>query len=526
MGPGVTDPSRVPVVIGTAQLRANPERSVEGAREPLALLLEVARGAAADAVGSAAQAESLLAMADDVSAVRTVSWTYDDLARRLARDLGAEPRTAVDVPIGGQWPVRLVDAAAARIAAGDSTVALVVGGEAQASVTALGRAGVDPVTSLGWSADPGGPPRFDPADLGTERMHAAGLVLPARIYPLFENRLQADLGLTPEENTAESAELYAAFSDVAAANSYAWKPQRRTAAEIATPGPGNRMVCEPYPLAMNAMPHVDQAAAVLLTSLAVAHGLGIPDDRVVHVWAGAGCDDTADLLDRGGYGHSAALADVLDRTLDAAGVAADALDLLDVYSCFPVVPKLAARHLGLPRSVVPTVTGGHSSFGGPLNSYSLHAVATTAQRLRDERTPPAPPRFGLVHANGGYLTAQHAVLLGADPAPEGYVGQPEPTRIAPTDLRSADVRELLAERGTCEVVVETATVEHGRDGRPAQAFVIGRTDDGVRTALASAPGDPSVAAALSLSALPAGAVSHVGRRVTVTATDGGPVLGL
>jgi acetyl-CoA C-acetyltransferase len=287
------------------------------------------------------------------------------------------------------------------------------------------------------------------------------------------------------------------------------------------------MVCEPYPLAMNAMPHVDQAAAVLLTSLAFARELGVGDDRLVHVWSGAGCDDTADLLDRSGYGHSAALGDVLDRTLDAAGVAADALDLLDVYSCFPVVPKLAVRHLALSQAVVPTVTGGHSSFGGPLNSYSLHAVATTAQRLRDglrdERSTTAP-KFGLVHANGGYLTAQHAVLLAAGAAPEGYVGSPDPTRTAPTDVRSADVRDLLADRASCEVMVETATVEHGRDGRPAQAFVIGRTDDDVRTAVASAPGDTAVAAALSLAALPEGEISHIGRRVTISATDGGPVL--
>ncbi len=523
-GAGLIDPSHVPVILGTAQLRTNPERTVDGAREPLTLLLEVARGAAADAVGPGPRAASLLAAADDVAAVRTVSWTYDELADRLGRELGAHPGTTTDVAIGGQWPVRLVDAAAARIAAGRSTVALVVGAEAQASVSALGRAGVDPAKDLGWTTDPGGPPRFDPADLGSERMHAAGLVLPARIYPLFENRLQADLGLTPAESSAESAELYAAFSDIAADNPYAWKPQQRTAAEIATPGPGNRMVCEPYPLAMNAMPHVDQAAAVLLTSLAFAREIGVPDDRVVHVWSGAGCDDTADLLDREGYGHSAALADVLDRTLAQAEVPASSVDLLDVYSCFPVVPKLAARHLGLPKAVVPTVTGGHSSFGGPLNSYSLHAVATTAQRLRDERGAASAPRFGLVHANGGYLTAQHAVLLATDAAPAGYVGQPEPMRRSPTTVRSADVRELLADRDRCDLLIETATVEHGRDGRPAQAFVIGRTEAGVRTAVASAPGDPATAATLSLAALPEGVISYVGRRVTVVATDGGPVL--
>jgi acetyl-CoA C-acetyltransferase len=42
-------------------------------------------------------------------------------------------------------------------------------------------------------------------------------------------------------------------------------------AETATVGPDNQMVCEPYPLAMNAMLHVDQAAAVIVTSLATTY---------------------------------------------------------------------------------------------------------------------------------------------------------------------------------------------------------------------------------------------------------------
>ena len=82
------------------------------------------------------------------------------------------------------------------------------------------------------------------------------------MYPLFHSAHRHALGLAPEAAIARSAVLYSAFTEVAAANAVAWNPEVRSATEIATPGQGNRMVCEPYTLAQNAMPHVDQAAAV------------------------------------------------------------------------------------------------------------------------------------------------------------------------------------------------------------------------------------------------------------------------
>nr|WP_239521344.1 hypothetical protein [Blastococcus saxobsidens] len=259
------------------------------------------------------------------------------------------------------------------------------------------------------------------------------------------------------------------------------------------------------------MPHVDQAAAVIVTSLAVARAAGVPEDRLTHVWGGAGADDDPDPLRRTRFDRSEALAAALDRTLAAASLTAQDLALVDVYSCFPVVPKLAALHLGLPREAVLSVAGGHSSFGGPLNTYSLHAIATAAQRLR------GTDGVGLVHANGGYLSYQHGVLLSGRPHPEGYVGRPEPVAVghphAPPLLPAT-------EAGGQELVVETATVEHGRDGAPQQAFVVGRTSAGQRVALPSAPGDTATAAALSLAALSGGATTQVGRTVSVVSRDG------
>lgn len=495
------DDDRRPVVVGVGQLLSNRGRTVEGAREPLALLVEALRAAAPRA---------LLEAADSVHAVHVASWAYDGLAQRVATEVGASPKHLEDTGLGGHLPVRLLERAAARIAAGDSEVALVVGGEAQASVSLLGKAGVDPVGQLGWSADPGGPPAFDLDQLGSPAMQAAGLIAPTRVYPLYENRLQADLGLTPAQSHAWSSQLYAALTGVAAGHRASWEREVLTPEQVGQVSATNRMVCEPYPLRMNAMPHVDQAAALVVTSLAVARAHGLTD--LVHVWGGAGADDDPDVLARPDLGSSRSLADALDRCLGQAGLTAADLDLVDVYSCFPVVPKLVGLHLGLPRETVLSVTGGHSAFGGPLNSYSMHALATMVERLR------AGGGTGLVHANGGYLTYQHAVVLSATPHPQGYVGDPSPRTVAG---QAVEVVRLGAE--PVDVVVETATVEHGRDGAASQAFVVGRTASGSRAAASTPAGDAAGAAPLSLASLPAGLTTHVGRPFRLHPSSDGAV---
>jgi acetyl-CoA C-acetyltransferase len=472
---GVTA-ERTPVLVGVGQVRGNRARAVAAAREPAELVAAAVTAAAADT-----GAPGLLAAADTIATVRTTSWAYADLGGRIAAQVGARSARTTDSTIGGQWPAVLLEQAAARIADGSSRVAIIAGGEAMASLGALRAAGVEPVAA-GWSTEPGGPPAFDPEELGSPAMVAAGIVLPRRVYPLFHSAHRHAAGLTPEAAIARSAGLYAAFTEVAAVNPAAWNPHVRAAAEIAEPGPGNRMVCEPYTLAQNAMPHVDQAAAVVVASLATARAHGVPEERIVHIAGGAGAIDSPDVLARPSFDRSAALADALDRAL--AGLDPRTLDVIDVYSCFPIVPELVAAHLQLPVEAVVGVTGGHNAFGGPLSSYTLHALVAVTHRLR------AGGGRALVHGNGGYLTHQHAVLLSREPMP--YRGEPEPRSTAGAAPALVPVPEIA------EATVEAATVEHGRDGSPEQGFLVARLPDGTRIAGTTPPGDPDAARALSL----------------------------
>ncbi|OZC77237.1 hypothetical protein CH251_05455 [Rhodococcus sp. 06-462-5] len=471
----MSDPDRIPVIVAVG------EASGCGTAlnlEPLGLIRRAAKSI------SGVAAAPLLSRADSIAVCHIASWSYEHPSAFLATSFGAQPSDLFDAPIGGQWPARLLDRAAARIASGESTIAVIAGGEAQASVSAMTKAGRDPADA-GWTTSPGGPPSFDMNQLGSAAMQLAGLITPVRIYPLFENRLRFETAESPRAQMERCSDLYAAFSRVAESNPYSWNGTARTAADIGTPSPLNRMICEPYPLSMNAMPFVDQAACVIVTSLSKARENAVPESDIVYVWGGAGAEDTSDILDRNSFGRSLAMESTLDRTLNAASIGVDRIDVLDVYSCFPIVPTLATRHLRAPASLIPSVTGGHSSFGGPLSSHSLHSIAASVRAIRGGQ------HCALVHANGGYMTYQHSILLGDAEHQGGYIGDPEPTEIA----HDSPVR-ARAESG--EVVVESVCVEHSRQQEPAQAFLVARDTDGRRIAAQTAVGDIESARMLSL----------------------------
>lgn len=137
------------------------------------------------------------------------------------------------------------------------------------------------------------------------------------------------------------------------------------------------------------------------------------------------------------------------------------------FRCFPIVPKLACSHLGLSILDPPkplTLLGGLTSFGGAGNNYSMHAITEMCRYIRSRRI-----ENGLVLANGGVLSYQHALCLSS--RPRAVSPYPDSRSTSMTITGKAPPIEVWSEG---EARVETYTVEFGRDGRPERAFVIGR----------------------------------------------------
>lgn len=418
--------------------------------------------------------DRLLKRADSLRVVEQMSWRYHNAALDVASLIGAAPRQTVATTVGGNSPQMLINETCLDIAAGRLDVALLFGAEAIFSRRMARRRN----ERLPW---PQQPPETPPPDqiLGIDRPgtndaeQARSLSLPTQVYPIFECALRAAAGETIEDHQIRISELWARFSEVAATNPYAWSPKRRTPVEIRTVSADNRMVGFPYTKLMNANLQTDQAAAVIVCSLAAARAAGVPDDHLIFPWAGADAHDRWYVSERRDLHSSPAIAACGKALRELSGVGIDDVNHVDLYSCFPSAVQMAAAALDFPLddpARPPTVTGGLSFAGGPGNNYVGHSIATMAQRLRHE-----PGTFGLVSALGWYVTKHSLGLYSTTPPPTGFRHRNVQGEVDALGGRQSD--PAYAGPAT----VEAYTVMHERDGQPAVGIVAAITPSGART---------------------------------------------
>jgi acetyl-CoA C-acetyltransferase len=488
-------PDRSPVVIGVGEI-VDRTREPALAREPIVLMEEAVRRAVDEAApGSSAE---ILARIDSLDIVSEHSWPYADACGLLNVRLQLHPRRAAYGVTGGESPVRYIHEAALRIARGESEYALVTGAEAAYSVASAAKAGVTPP----WTPRDANARLLRAKDFCHPLAIQHGVVQPVHVYPLYENAAGAAWRQTQADALQESGELWSRFSCVAARNPNAWLQRVYTPEEIFTPAPANRMIAWPYTKYMTANPLVNQGAALVLTSLAAARELGVDDERLVHVWSGASASEPRDYLQRDHYHRSTAQEAVLQRALELAGAP---FDVVELYSCFPIVPKMARRALGLDPATPMTVTGGLSFFGAPLNNYMTHAAAGLVRSLREQRG-----RVALLYGQGEFVTKHHALVLASsapreDRLTSDYSVQAEAER-------RRDPAPALALEYAGAARLETFTIVYDRDGHVDFGCVIGLTPQGERLMARVRADDAATLAQLTrLDSTPVGGAGRVSR---------------
>jgi acetyl-CoA C-acetyltransferase len=421
----------------------------------------VARAAAADA-----GAPAVLGRLGRIDVVYCQSWQYDDPAGRLAERLGASPPAdgLRYSGIGGSRPQTLLNDAAEAILAGDLDCGLVVGAEALATVRRLKKAGAKPQ----WSFKPDERRPF-PFDIPFHPAEVAHSVFEAYLtFALFENARRAHLGWSPAEHREALGNLMAPLSEIAARDPAAsWFPIARTPDEIAVPTPDNRLVSYPYTKLMTSIMDVDMAAGVLLASEAFADELGVPRDQRVYLRGWAYAEDPYYVAERRELWRSPAMRATSSSALRAAGVGADDVAHLDVYSCFGSSVGFALDALGIAQAEVSapspkraaTVTGALPYHGGPGSNYMSHSIAAVAERLRADAGS-----FGLVSGVGMHMTKHVAAVWSATPGTSLPV-PPDPAAVQASvdgDLE----RVPIVDRWDGPATVATYSVLHGRDGDP------------------------------------------------------------
>src|SRR5947209_4753428 len=453
---------RIPVIVGVGEIADHPAELSAGL-EPLALL-EAAVKRAGDDAGAA-----LLGEIDSLDVVNFLSWRYRDPEQLLASRLGIKPSHCFYGPVGGKSPIRYLHEAAQRIARGEAKVAVVCGAEAQSTATKAERAGIElPWTPFAHDVpEPKRGAAFQKALAVT-----LGVFRPITVYPLYEAATAAHWGQTPREALEESGKLWARFSQTAAGNPQSWMKRAVSADEIITPSPDNRLIAWPYTKLMVANPTVNMGSAVLMTSLERARDAGIAEDRLIHIHGGASAEEPRDYLIRDQFYQSHPQNAVLEAILDMVGGDGKVFDAIELYSCFPVVPKMARRTLGLGPDVQPTVTGGLTFHGAPLNTYMTHAACAMVRKLR------GGAKLGLLYGQGGFVTKHHALVLSVD-APQQPLAQDASVQ-AEADRRRAEVPEFVTE-ATGSGRVESFTVIYSPRGELEHGVVMLRIPHNKRT---------------------------------------------
>lgn len=452
------DENRIPVIIGVGQISDRPANPVEGL-DSAQLMAAALRAADEDAGGG------WLADLDALSIVDQMSFRdLNPVGPSVAVQLGAKPAIVeqTEMPMGDS-PILLLNQAANRIGAGEVTIAAVVGGEALR--TAAARA----------AAAAGGEQQNLVRSASMQRKtyrHAYGLATATDVYPLYENGCRAAWGQSLDEGQQESGAIWSRFAQVAQNNPGAWIKKPVSAQDIVEPSAGNRRIAFPYNKLMVANSSVNQGAGFIVTSLAEARRRGVPDDKIVYVGLGAAAHEPDDPLARDSYGHSAGMAVSIGKALELNGITTDDLDAVELYSCFPCVPKMARRLFNWPVEKPATVFGGLTFGGGPIGNYMSHAVVGLVLKLREGGDK------GLLFANGGFATHNHSIVLSRTPVAAAQFPQDYDFQAEADALRGPvpPTAENYVGSGT----IETYTVIYERSGEPDFGVIVGRSPAGER----------------------------------------------
>ncbi len=469
VAPGSKRPEdpHAPVLVGVglvSQRLDDPGR----AREPLALMVEAALAAGAEAPGVLGQVERI--------AVPVGRWRYRNPGRLVGEAVGVPRATSISALPGVSQQTLISDAVGA-IARGEVGAALVVGGEAGHRLARASRTGTELHDTLSTDlADVVLKPEHEMLP-GYERELLGDM--PVSYCALVDDARRRRHGLSVDQHRDRMARQYAELSAIAARNPHGWRDAPTSAEIVREEG----MIAFPYGRHHVSQWSVDQASALLLCSVATARAAGVPESGWVHPHAFTEANNMVNITARTDLHRSPGAELAGQAVLDAAGCRVGELDLVELYSCFPVAVALYAEALGLAPDGPHCFTGGMPFAGGPFNNFVLHATAQLAQELRCR-----PGARGLVTTVSGVITKQGFAVWGAEPAVAGYR-----FRDLTAETAAATATSPVDPDASGTATVVAATVLAATAARPERAVVVVDLPGGTRSIAGSV--EPAVVGA-------------------------------
>jgi acetyl-CoA C-acetyltransferase len=449
----VTTPVLVGIGVAT-QREEDPARALE----PLDLMLAAVRNAGADALPDPA---ALLAGVGRI-AVPKGRWRYQDPGRAIASAIGATRAKSMLASVGVLQQTLIADACRAS-AEGETDTALVVGGDAGYRIL---RAQIAGVRAGERQQDSEPDIVLSPKD---ELRHPAelraGMKMPVGLYAMMESAYRARTVGSVDHHRDRLAAMYSRFSEIAAANPHAWNRKRVDAGTIRDASERNAMQAFPYTKLHCSTWNVDQAGALLFCSEERADALGIARERRIHPAASTESNHMVQVSRRADIAACPGAGVAGRAALDAAELAIGDVDLVELYTCFPVAVETYAAELGLPLTRDLTVTGSMAFAGGPYNNYVIQATCRMAELLREGRG-----KHGLVSSVSGVLTKQGFGLWSREPSRSGFEFRDVSDDVART-VPAKDVVESAT--GIASIAGYTVVYERGRPPRGVAIVDVG-----------------------------------------------------
>ena len=430
-------------------------------RDTARMLHEVSQLALQDA-GCTAQSIDLISVPQG-------SWAHSNPPGVLKNMLNAQGAHTVFAQLG-ILQQSMFSRAAQAIAKGDIRTALIAGAETRQRDKLITES-----TPSADQAHSNVPPNADETlrpegELVNAIEAGRGLLFPVSAYAIIENAFCQSRVLDPVSACSEIDMLWSRMSAVATNNPDAWAPSFLEPAQVrAEPN-----MAMPYTRAHVSQWNVNQSAALLMCSVEAARDAGVRPQQWIFPWGSAESNHMQTLSERVELHRCMGLEYAACAGLEAAQVNADDVDYWDLYSCFPIAVRLQQMALGLDPTTTPTLTGGMSFGGGPLNNYSLQSTVTMVRALR------ANGGIGVISSVSGILHKYGIGVWSAAPpkhAPYQHLETPQSHAIAP---KPKHLRKHFSGKGR----VVSCTVNY-REGPQPRLIAIIDTDKQHERAIAT-----------------------------------------
>ncbi|WP_430417448.1 hypothetical protein [Parasphingorhabdus sp.] len=458
---------KAPVLVGVGEASGKKLKEMHGLEWPSTS--DLASAAIHAALADSGAAEKLASAIDCLLSIRLFhdSGLPHDFGspanhpEAVATAAGLDPATLIYGDVGGQSPQKHLNKLACQVHDGEFKAVVLSSAENMGTVKRARRSG----HQLDWNQ----PATRAMTDWLTDqdKMLTAyewrqGIINMPMAYGIVENARRARLGKDRDSYAKDMAELWSAFSEISITRDHAQFAKNWTPEELLADAHGNYRLNDPYRRWMVAQDAVELGAAVILTTAGYAAELGIAPDKMIYFHSGS--DASVPLMShQTDLSISPAMEYAFPKAMELAGVEAEDLGPIDIYSCFPVAVSLAMDALGSPDRPLSsyTLTGGLSFFGGPGNSYSAHGIVALVEALREDGSKP-----GMISANGGVINKESVGIYAAQPV----AGSWSPDRVAEPHriLKPDHVKEEHFFNGNA--VIKSYSMPYGKASRGAASL--------------------------------------------------------